>query len=155
MFSAPPLTTMKRSVLESGSQRSNIKIFPTFWVPKQTFPQALRTCIVAMFVCRRNPKAPHAHKTRGWEWRLGKISSIREHKPCKRSTFIPAWTYYHLSIFGQTTCPKITGDVHMWGQKQHHNFSYLHSMFANHYICGVLLSSVCRIGCWNCLEFIL
>ena len=55
-------------------------------------------------------------------------------------------------IFGQTTCPNITRDVHSWRQnhqtkrKQQHNsnhdFKFLYSTFANSHICGVLQSSV-------------
>jgi len=67
---------------------------------------------------------------------------------------------WHLSIFGQTPCPKnnkglcTCGDknIKRWQQKQqhnNHNFKCLYSMFANHHICVVLWSSVHHIGDWN------
>ena len=66
--------------------------------------------------------------------------------------FFPSVCIWHLSIFGQTTCPYIIRDVHLWGQKQqhnNHNFKHLYSMFVNHHICVVLWSSVLHIGSWN------
>ena len=58
---------------------------------------------------------------------------------------------------GQTTCPKIIRDVHLWGQnikqqqqQQHiHNFGCLYSIFANHHYCVVLQFSVR----WSCPKF--
>ena len=67
----------------------------------------------------------------------------------------------NLSILGQTTCPKILGDVHLWGPK--HQMTIIHTKsqqpqlqmlvfhsLANHHICVVLRSSISRIGGWNC-----
>lgn len=72
------------------------------------------------------------------------------------------WKYMKktFKIFGQTTCPNITRDVHSWRQnhqtkrKQQHNsnhdFKFLYSTFANSHICGVLQSSVHHSGAWKC-----
>ena len=54
--------------------------------------------------------------------------------------------------------------MQLWGQnikrqqqKQQHNnhdFEYLYSIFANHHICVVFLSSLRHIDSWNCPKFI-
>ena len=43
-----------------------------------------------------------------------------------------------ISIYGQTICPKIIGDVHLQGQKNNNNNQCLYPMFANHRIYVVL-----------------
>ena len=57
------------------------------------------------------------------------------------------YVLYILNISRQITCPKIIGDVYLWGktsndnnkqEHNNHNFKCLYSMFTDHRICIVL-----------------
>jgi hypothetical protein len=53
---------------------------------------------------------------------------------------------WHLSIFGHTTCPKILGDVHLWGQKHQMTTSKTTTRCANQNKLANLAFGVCKIS---------